>query len=246
MESQKRYDLIISGVGNSAGGVFNNLHVNGKGKISGDVDCLDFAINGVGSVEGSVKTKAGKISGKATIKGDIQLDEFKVSGLANIGGSVAVQDAMFEGMVGINGNVAAQSVENKGAITVKGDCNSEVFVSKGAFDIGGLLNAGVIDISLFGPCKVKEIGGEKIEVNMGDVFSLRRLIKSIFPSIGINTGLCTEAIEGDDIFLEYTKAKVVRGNHVIIGPGCEIELVEYKGRFEKSDKSIVVDNKKLG
>lgn len=246
MENQKRYDLIISGVGSSAGGIFNNVLINGKGKINGDIDCSDFTISGVGSVEGGVKTKTGKISGKGGIKGDLQADEFKVNGCANIDGSVEVEETRFEGMVDINGSVTAETVENKGVIKINGDCNSEVFISRGVFTIGGLLNAGNIDINLYAPCQAKEIGGEKIKINMGHAFSLRRLIKSIFPSLDINTGLCTETIEGDEIYLEYTKAKVVRGNNVTIGQGCEIELVEYKGRFEKSDKSAVIENKKLG
>lgn len=37
-----------------------------------------------------------------------------------------------------------------------------------------------------------------------------------------------ETIEGDDIHLELTRARVVRGNNVSIGSGCDIDLVEYK------------------
>jgi cytoskeletal protein CcmA (bactofilin family) len=246
MENQKKFDLIISGVGSSSGGIFNNVLINGQGKINGNVDCNDFTISGVGSVEGSVKTKTGKISGKGGIKGDLQSDEFKVDGCANIGGSIEVKEVRFEGVIDINGSVDAETVENKGVITIKRDCNAEVFISRGAFKIGGLLNAGNIDINLYAPCKAKEIGGEKIEINMGHSFSLRKLIKSIIPLLDINIGLCSETIEGDEIYLEYTKAKVVRGNNVTIGEGCEIELVEYKERFEKSDKSVVIENKKLG
>ncbi|MFZ5967136.1 MAG: hypothetical protein ACOYVK_08165 [Bacillota bacterium] len=245
MENQKKFDLNISGIGSSAGGFFNNVCIDGQGKINGDVDCNNFTINGVGSVEGSVKTKIGKISGKGEIKGDLQSDGFRVDGWANIDGSIAAKEVRCEGLVGINGSVNAEDVENTGVINIKGDCSSEVFISKGAFKIGGLLNAGNIDIHLYAPCKAKEIGGEKIQVNMGRSFTLRKLIKSIIPLLDINVGLCSETIEGDEIYLEYTKAKVVRGNNVTIGKGCEIELVEYKGRFEKSDKSVVTENKKL-
>ncbi|MBB6215375.1 cytoskeletal protein CcmA (bactofilin family) [Anaerosolibacter carboniphilus] len=246
MENQKKFDLIISGIGSSAGGIFNKVRIDGQGKINGDVECDDFSISGVGSVEGSVKTKMGKISGKGGIKGNLQSDEFRVDGCANIGGSIEVKEIRFEGVIDINGSIDAETVENKGVITIKKDCNSEIFTSRGAFKIGGLLNAGNIDISLYAPCKAREIGGEKIEINMGRSFSLRKLIKSIIPMLDIHVGLCSEVIEGDEVYLEYTKAKVVRGNNVIIGEGCEIELVEYKGLFEKSDKSVVIENKKLG
>ena len=55
-----------------------------------------------------------------------------------------------------------------------------------------------------------------------------------------------KAAEKIEVYLEYTKAKVVRGNMVTIGKGCEIELVEYHDRFEKSDKSSVIKNKRIG
>jgi len=246
MENPKKSDLIISGVGTLSGGVFNNVLINGQGKINGNVECNKFTINGVGNVRGSVKTKTGKISGKGKIEGDFKSDEFKVDGWSNIGGNIDVKEVRVEGLVDINGSVNAEIVENKGVIKIKRDCNSEVFISKGGFKIEGLLNAGNIDINLYAPCNAKEIGGEKIDIKAGKSFSLRKFIKSIIPLLDINIGLCSETIEGDDIYLEYTKANVVRGNNVTIGKGCEIELVEYKGRFEKSDESVVNKNKKLG
>lgn len=246
MENQKRYDLILSGVGSSSGGSFNNVVINGTGKISGDVDCIDFSINGVGSVAGCVKTKSGKINGKGRIEGDFQADEFKANGTSDFGGRVEVKEAKFEGMVCIGGSVAAETLENRGVITVKEDCNSEVFISKGVFTIGGLLNAGNIDISMYASCRAREIGGERITVNKGHSFSLIGIIKSIFPSLPISIGLFAETIEGDDIYLEHTKAKVVRGNNVTLGEGCEVELVEYTGSFRNSGNAVVTENKKIG
>lgn len=245
MDDQKRYDLMISGVGKSSGGRFNQVLINGQGTIHGDVDCSNFSISGVGTVEGNVKTQTGKISGKGKIKGDLKSDAFKVSGHSHIDGNVEVNEARFEGVVGIQGSVTAETLENNGVMKVKGDCNSEVFISRGSFSIGGLLNAGNMEVRLYAPCKAKEIGGENIKIHMDSPFSLRKLIKSIFPVLDLQTGLSAETIEGDEIYLEYTKAKVVRGNNVTIGAGCEIELVEYKSHFEGSDKSVVMENKKL-
>jgi cytoskeletal protein CcmA (bactofilin family) len=246
MSNQKSNDLIISGVGSLSGGTFTNVSINGQAKINGDLNCSDFTIRGTGNVEGAVKTKRGKISGQIRVKSNLQSDEFKISGQANIGGNLEVKDARFSGVVSIKNSFTAGTVANTGIITVNGDCNSEVFISKGTFAIGGLLSAKNIDIYLHAPCKAKEIGGEKIRIHQDKIFSLRRLIKSIFPSLNINTGLYAETIEGDEVYLEYTKAKVVRENIVMIGKGCEIGLVEYHDRFEKSDKSAVIENKKIG
>ncbi|WKB34651.1 hypothetical protein QS257_11765 [Terrilactibacillus sp. S3-3] len=40
-------------------------------------------------------------------------------------------------------------------------------------------------------------------------------------------------------FLEDTTAKVVRGNRVVIGPGCKIESVEYQSDYSKADDAEV-------
>jgi len=242
MERESRHDLNISGVVSASGGTFNHVIINGEGKINGDIDCIDFKINGVSDVYGNVKMRTGKINGKAVIGGNLASEEFKISGSSEIGGNLAVKEIKIEGSADIKGSVSAEEVEIKGGFKVKGDCEAEVFVSKGAFTIGGLLNAGNIDILLYGNCKVKEIGGEKINIRKDKANKIIRFIESIFP---FSTELSTEIIEGDDIYLENTRAKVVRGNDVSIGPGCDIELVEYKNNFKQVKEAKVKNNKKV-
>lgn len=246
MADSKKYDLVISGVGSSGGGSYRTVNINGVGKITGDVDCEDFSLSGVGTFAGNVKTGEVKINGKGTIAGNLAAEKMTVNGHATIGGNLQGQEVRLEGMVTVKGSLVAESVENRGVTNITGDCNSEVFISQGAFDIGGLLNAGKVAISLYAPCKVREIGGEAIKVNMGRSFSIRKLIKAIFPVLAINTGLSCESIEGDEIYLENTRAQVVRGNNVIIGEGCEVQLVEYQGNYQKHEKAVVAAAKKLG
>ena len=54
-----------------------------------------------------------------------------------------------------------------------------------------------------------------------------------------------DVIEGDNIYIEYTQAKIVRGNTIVIGPGCNIELVEYKNNYTKDKESTVIENRKV-
>ena len=63
--------------------------------------------------------------------------------------------------------------------------------------------------------------------------------------LGFNTCLITDIIEGDEIYLEYTKAKIIRGNNVELGPGCEIELIEYKNSYKQDETAIVSTYKKM-
>lgn len=57
--------------------------------------------------------------------------------------------------------------------------------------------------------------------------------------------LTTEIVEGDDIHLEHTRAKVVRGNRVTLGPGCEVDLVEYKEHFHQDKSAKVMASRKV-
>ena len=78
-----------------------------------------------------------------------------------------------------------------------------------------------------------------------DSFHLARIVKSILFSLDLDNGLIAESIEGDDIYLEETKAKAVRGNNIVIGEGCEIGLVEYKSKFEQTGNAKVKENKNI-
>jgi len=59
---------------------------------------------------------------------------------------------------------------------------------------------------------------------------------------GGHNELKVDIIEGDDVYLENTIAKIVRGDNINLGPGCKIELVEYKNNF-KQDKAAEVGTK---
>jgi hypothetical protein len=114
--------------------------------------------------------------------------------------------------------------------------------SKGAFDIKGMLNAGVIEIDLNGRSTAREIGGERIVVTKGLGSRLEELLRFVFLHPG---ALTVDVIEGDEVQLEQVIAKVVRGNRVVIGPGCEIDLVEHKGDYRKADGATVKEERRM-
>ena len=245
MEKETRYDLKLSGMGNASGGTYNVVSVDGIGKIDGDLDCIDLRINGMADLYGSLKTKTCRINGKASIRGNVDARELRISGHCDIDGNISSKETRIDGHCSIKGGISAEEVEIRGIANINGDCSVEVFTSKGVFTISGLLNAGTIDIELYASSRVREIGGEKINIRHGNTFGIKRIITSIFPSLGLIYGLSTETIEGDDIYLEYTRAKIVRGNNVVLGTGCEIELVEYKSNFEQHSEAKVKESRKV-
>jgi cytoskeletal protein CcmA (bactofilin family) len=117
---------------------------------------------------------------------------------------------------------------------------------KGVFTVEGLLNAGSVEMKTHSKCRIKEIGGEKIDIRRGTGSVVKRLIGAFYlPSDFFEGVLYVDTIEGDDIYVEHTSAKTIRGTNVVIGPGCHIDHVEYTNRFLKSDDSNVGRNMHL-
>lgn len=244
METETKKDLKINGEGDASGGAYEGIKINGTGRISGDVDCEYFKCNGDAKIIGNVVTQSAKVNGSAKITGSLKTGEFKITGFSKVGGDVEAKETKVNGQAEFEKNFKTEYVSINGEIKINNDCNAEKFNANGAFNIGGMLNAGQIEIKLYGACHAKEIGCEKIEVRRGNAFKIRDIITSVFPSFESKTSLITDTIEGDEIYLENTRAKIVRGNNVDIGPGCEIELVEYKNIYRKIDGAKVKENRK--
>ncbi len=192
----------------------------------------DLKMSGTGTSSGGVFNRV-NILGECDIDGNIECNKFKVMGTANVRGNMRAGRVRIVGTVEVDGKLEGERVEVTGGLNVKGDCSSESFHLRGAFSIDGLLNAGTIDLRLYGPANVKEIGGGSIRVK---------------PHLRMFSGgkeLSVDTVEGDDIHLEYTTAKVVRGNTVYIGPGCDIGLVEFQHHFKKSPKAKVTESNKV-
>ncbi len=245
MDNVSKGDLRISGSGSAAGGEFNAVAISGHGTINGDIDCEEFKISGSCTVKGNIKAKTGKVSGSASISGSIESDSFKVSGSTNIGGSVDSAKFNINGSADVDGEVNCEEIEVGGSIKIGGDCNSESFLATGQFKIDGFLNAGKIVAQLYGPSRVREIGCEVITVNKWKGFSFRNIFSSILLAVDVFDGLTVELLEGDEINLANTRAKIVRGHNVVIGRNCEIDLVEYRGEITVAEGAKVREQKKI-
>lgn len=232
-------NIKISGSGKVGGGKYNEVRISGSAKIEGDIDCSEYKCSGSSTAKGNVKAKIVGISGSTKIEGNLNTEEITVSGSSNILGSVVAQKVKISGSSEIGGSLHTEDIQISGSTSIDGDCEAENFHARGGFNIGGLLNAGNIEIEMYGRCKVKEIGGETINVKLGSSHIFSRMI-NFFTD---NGRLVTGVIEGDDIYLEYTDAKMVRGNNITIGPNCNIEVVEYRNDVKAIENSETVFKK---
>ncbi|HML05250.1 MAG TPA: polymer-forming cytoskeletal protein [Methanobacterium sp.] len=262
MENKSKADLKIYGSGSSSGGKYRNVSIMGEGIVTGDIDCIKFKINGEGTLDGNLKAAdTVSIMGEGRLSGDVDCANIKIYGEGELEGNLKAEDTVnIKGEAEIKGNLKAKNVKLYGQIeaggelfadeakitgniNTGGDCNAEMFKVEGGFTIDGLLNADVLKINLYWPSKANEIGGSEITVKKSGKLSFLGLKNIIMPS-GDNE-LTVDLIEGDDIYLENTIAKVVRGTNVTIGSGCKIELVEYKESFKQNNGVKVDTHKKI-
>ncbi|MCA1055633.1 polymer-forming cytoskeletal protein [Rossellomorea aquimaris] len=247
---KKLHDLKISGSGTFGGGEFNTVKISGSGTIQGNVSCKDLKISGSGKIEGDVTSDEFKTSGSSKIKGNIHTKEIGISGSTTIDGSITALEMTVSGAskVGkdltckkfkssgstkIGGKLQGGLIKSSGSLQVENDCEVETFTSKGSVKINGLLSADKVEIHIGHDSFIKEIGGETIEVRNEHSTKLLKQVMNFF--MQRSDHLKTELIEGDEILLENTKAKLVRGKNVIIGENCEIETVEYSGICDVKD-----------
>ncbi|WP_244834424.1 cell shape determination protein CcmA [Clostridium sp. BJN0001] len=224
---EKLIDMKISGSGKIGGGKYNEIKISGSAKIEGDIECSSYRCSGSSSASSNIKAETIKISGSTKIMKSLNTNELSISGSSHILGDVNAKKVKISGSYNVGGNLHTEDIKTSGMLSVGGDCEAENFNAQGGFNIGGLLNAGNIDVEIYGNCKAKDIGGENIKVKLGRSHLFARML-NIFMT---NRKLEADTIEGDDVFLENTTARIVRGNNVIIGDNCNIDTVEYRNEI---------------
>ncbi|OCT10676.1 hypothetical protein A8709_22830 [Paenibacillus pectinilyticus] len=234
-------NLNITGSSTAAGGLYDRVKIVGEGIIEGDTQCRHLKCMGTLEMDGELQAGHIGIVGTFSMAGNAQSDTMKNSGTVSISGDADIGVLTGSGTMEVKGHLQGNKIDFKGQVAAGGDCEVEVFKLKGLFDVGGLLNAGEIDIRLFQDSSAKEIGGEKIRIRKASLLHPLSLFFRPSSHAAVTAGI----IEGDDIYLEHTKAKVVRGNQVVIGPGCEVDLVEYKVHLEKKKGAIVKESRKV-
>lgn len=234
-------NLNITGSSTTAGGLYDRVKIVGEGIIEGDTACRYLKCIGTLEMEGDLRSGHTGVVGTFALTGNAQSDTMKNSGTVTISGNADIGRLTGSGMIEVKGHLQGNQVALKGQVTAGGDCEVDMFHLRGMFDVGGLLNAGEIDIRLYQDSSAKEIGGGKISIRKASI--LHPL--SFFFRPSAHAAVTVSLIEGDEIYLEHTKAKVVRGNQVVLGPGCEIDLVEYKVLLEKKKGAIVKESRKL-
>lgn len=233
MEGKKT--ISISGSSSFSGGTYDAIQISGSGKCAEPFTANSVRVSGSSSLA-TVEAGEMRISGSAKFSGRVFAEKMSVSGVCKIeedceAANLQLSGSMYarKGLRGTNGSVS-------GSIYVDGDMEFEQLTISGAAEVSGLMNAESLTIHLGGSCEIGEIGGSEIFVDVPP----RHLgfLGKLFGGLITPTLKCG-TIEGERIRLENTTCDTVRGKNVVIGPGCEIGLVEYSDELTVDPDSRV-------
>jgi cytoskeletal protein CcmA (bactofilin family) len=237
----------MSGAGTIAGGSYSRVSISGAGRVDGDLSAESLSMSGAGRVAGNSDVVRLTVSGTGKFDGSVTADEMKVSGVARVDGLVKVKELKCSGTFRATESVASEYIKVSGQLRVGGDVEAEIFRTSGGFEINGLLTADRIEIHPSGTCRVKEIGGERIDVRRTGSGEHTGILNSLLRALSNAWGGEVEAllIEGDEIYLEHAQADVVRGKEIQIGPHCKIGRIEYSGSLSVHEDSEVKERSKI-
>ncbi|MBX5437120.1 MAG: polymer-forming cytoskeletal protein [Alicyclobacillaceae bacterium] len=104
----------LNGVGRLAGGRYDDVHIEGVGRIEGDVECATLSVSGKCQVRGRIRAARVTIEGKCDVRGDIEAESIQVSGWLTVRGNLAADRLVGHGLLRVEGLVNADEVDLRG------------------------------------------------------------------------------------------------------------------------------------
>jgi len=222
------------------------LQTAGTCVVEGDVRATRFSCSGSQRVGGDVVAGEIKISGSLVVGSDVEADSFYSKGRFEVGGLLSADDIQ----IGLGHRGTSRAGEVGGERIEVRRAGQSWSLHKQDFE----RQVGKVGYKLEkGFAKLRDRFG--IDIEIGDLDKLvEEMVKfgdKIKAHIDIDLGefgeagkLEAETIEGDEVYLENTKARIVRGKTVTIGPGCQVERVEYSLSLEVDERAHVGQREK--
>ncbi len=221
--------IIISGAGIISGDTpIDLLKCSGSGKVTSDINASEVHISGSCKFDGGCVAEEFHVSGSAATSSDLSAREFHSSGRTSVGGNLRSKEISSSGSLKVAGSILdSQELHSAGTLKVDGWVRTQEFESKGSFDIGEGIEAQEVTIRLSGTSRAPIIKANEISVRRG-----KR-----------DGELRAETIEGEDVYVEATRASTIRGKRVTIGPFCTVDVAEAH-ELEVHETSTVKEQRK--
>ncbi len=239
--SAKKPSATVRGAGELSSGDYAKVLILGAGEVSGDVRAERIRSFGSGELHGRVEVGSLLVTGAGEIGSDLVAGRVKAIGALEVDGNAQMERLSAIGACEIGGRALVEQVSILGAFDA-GSVEAGAFRVRGAVEIEGLLSGDSVELHLGGGhSTVEEIGGARLEVWRHSFGKRNPLIKALgwLCNPRRRSHLRASTIEADDVYVENTKAKTVRGKRVWIGAGCTIDEVEYEETLTVHPKSEV-------
>ncbi len=234
-------NLGINGRGKVSGGTFNRVNIHGDGRVEGNLTCARLLTSGRCGINGDVETQLIEINGDATFLGNVAGILGQFHGRTKVLGNLNLKEMEMNGQGKIKGNWEAERVKVLGSLSVGGTFTGDQVLIRGGCHFRSPICVNHLELRLHANSSAKTIEGEFIHVKR--VFGFLWLLQNLFFQ---SLSLTAQSIEGKVVILENTRAKMVRGDRVMIGPRCEIEHVEYRSHFHQHTGAVVHHRKQIG
>lgn len=232
----------IMGSASSTGDVCGeHVVINGDASFNGNLDFNYFKVNGDARIDGHLKASEVKLNGDLTISGSCEIDKLVVNGDFKIDGAIKCNNVTIRGDLKGKDSVYANELNIYGRLKIDKNVEGENIKIHGDIKCDGLLTGEKIVIYPSGRSTCKEIGATNLDV-------LKYKSIGIWPfriSFGNRGTLKCDLIEGDNISLEKTTAKTIRGKNVSLLSKCEVGNIEYSDTVEISTDSTVKSSTKV-
>lgn len=216
------YNLQMSGLGKSEGGVFNEVRLEGVQRLYGNVQCLDFFSEGI------LKATAIECQNSFNLEGVGGMSSLKAPNI-NTEGACRVKEAVIgqalhaEGYLSTGGVVKVETAQIVGKVKFKEAVEATKinlsFCAASSFDV---ISATEVKISRY-------LDSDYYQMSKGSgIFKRRRKYK-----------MKGQLIEGETVEIEYCHVNAIYGDHIKIGPNCQINEVAYKESLEIHPNAVV-------
>jgi len=229
----------VHGQGSVHEGEYEKVTIHGMGHIVGPVKTGEASFQGDVRVKAHLTFSKMKTAGRCSCHGELDGEEMHVHGDTTLHGEVRVRHVKASGKLQVDRGIRGELVQAQGVLHIAGGIECERIELKGSVHVPGLLNASHVSIMFDENSMIEEIGGEHIRIMYDEKkgwFGRKRLR---------DVKLKANSIEGNHVTLEHTHARIVRGEDVVIGPNCQIELVEYSRSLEISSEASVKHQEKI-
>lgn len=201
----------IDGIGSIGTGEYEQIKIDGIGKIKGDVSAACVNADGMLKIKGRVQTGELNIDGIARCFRDIKAKKADIDGILKMRRcSLDTDELKCDGAVVCTREINADSVTVHGMCSVNRICGDR--------------------IELLHDSKSSEKGSHKTILRLGRLYFGRRI------SFDYNIA---DEIECTSLTAEKLKAKIIRSGEVTLTKGCVIDRLYCEGKIT-ADKSCVI------